>query len=48
MAEEMKRGARMIAEAALEDNLDKFEAQFGESDEPRGQFADPDDFGFVH
>jgi len=34
--------------SALEDNLNKFEAQFGEIEEPRGQFPDPDDIGFVH
>jgi len=34
--------------AALEDNLDKYEAQFGEIEEPRGHFPDPDDIGFVH
>ncbi len=34
--------------AALEDNVNKFEAQFGEIEEPRGQFPDPDDIGFVH
>lgn len=34
--------------AALEDNLEKYEAQFGEIEEPRGHFPDPDDIGFVH
>ena len=34
--------------AALEDNLEKYEAQFGEIEEPRGVFPDPDDIGFVH
>lgn len=34
--------------AALEENVHKYEAQFGEIEEPRGQFPDPDDIGFVH
>ena len=34
--------------AALEDNLEKYEAQFGEIEEPRGHFPDPDDIGFIH
>lgn len=34
--------------AALEDNLEKYEAQFGEIEEPRGAFPDPDDIGFIH
>ena len=34
--------------AALDDNLQKYEAQFGEIEEPRGQFLDPDDLGFIH
>ena len=34
--------------AALEDNLNKYEAQFGEIEEPRGAFPDPDDIGFIH
>lgn len=34
--------------AALEDNLEKYEAQFGDIEEPRGHFPDPDDIGFVH
>ena len=34
--------------SALEDNLDKYEAQFGEIEEPRGHFPDPDDIGFIH
>ena len=34
--------------AALEDNLTKYEAQFGDIEEPRGQFPDPDDIGFIH
>ena len=34
--------------AALEDNIEKYEAQFGEIEEPRGHFPDPDDIGFIH
>lgn len=34
--------------AALEDNLRKYEAQFGEVEEPRGSLPDPGDIGFVH
>ncbi len=33
---------------ALTENLEKYEAQFGEIEEPRGQFPDPDDIGFIH
>ena len=34
--------------AALDDNLSKYEAQFGEIEEPRGTLPDPDDIGFIH
>jgi hypothetical protein len=34
--------------AALEDNVDKYEQQFGEIEEPRGQFPVPDDIAAVH
>ena len=34
--------------SALDDNLAKYESQFGEIDEPRGVLPDPDDVGFVH
>ncbi len=34
--------------SALLDNLEKYEGQFGEIEEPRGQFPDPDDIGFIH
>ena len=34
--------------SALDDNLQRYETQFGEIEEPRGQFPDPDDIGFVH
>ena len=34
--------------AALADNLHKYEAQFGEIEEPRGHFPDPEDIGFIH
>lgn len=34
--------------AALEDNLRKYEGQFGDIEEPRDSFPDPEDIGFVH
>ena len=34
--------------AALEDNVDKYEQQFGEIEEPSGQFPVPDDIAAVH
>ncbi|MFQ5743830.1 MAG: DUF3467 domain-containing protein [Acidobacteriota bacterium] len=34
--------------AALDDNLHKYESQFGDIEEPRGVLPDPDDIGFVH
>ena len=34
--------------AALKDNLEKYEGQFGDIEEPRGAFPDPEDIGFIH
>ena len=34
--------------SALQDNLRKYEEQFGEIQEPRGVTPNPDDIGFVH
>lgn len=34
--------------AALQDNLRKYEGQFGDIEEPRDSFPDPEDIGFVH
>lgn len=34
--------------AALQDNLDKYESQFGEIDEARTPMPNPEDIGFVH